>query len=117
MDKKESPLHCHTLNNSWIPAFAGMTAPRNDDVGTNLREDKTTSTLYYTLKDARHHARLLERQQEETGTKANTNAWDPVLNGAFNILNKHSKDFEVMSWLIEALLRKQQFSGLAQGFR
>lgn len=74
--------------------------------------------MYQKIKDARSQARHIERQQlqnseDTTNQKAD---WQTVQKLATEILTNHSKDLEVCSWLIEALLREHSFAGLAEGF-
>lgn len=86
--------------------------------GIDLRADLTLSKLYYQIKDARAQARTAERMllqsSEITNTKSN---WQEVINLATEILEKHSKDLEIATWLTEALLREYGFAGLRDGFQ
>lgn len=86
--------------------------------GSDLRADNSPNYLYQKIKDARSQARHVERQQlqnsaDTTNQKAD---WLTVYKLATEILTIHSKDLEICSWLIEALLREYSFAGLAAGF-
>jgi len=86
--------------------------------GEDIREDASASPLYYQIKDARNSARAAERASLfDPDQAANVlNSWRPILNLAPTILKQHAKDLEVVSWLIEALLRFHNFAGLRDGF-
>ena len=43
--------------------------------------------------------------------------WDKVIELTLEILSKDSKDFQVASWLLEALVKKDGFEGLQVGFK
>jgi type VI secretion system protein ImpA len=85
--------------------------------GADLREDISANSLYYKIKDARNLARDLERQQS-MGEMARDNKprWDKLLTLCIEALEKHSKDLEIVSWMIEALIREEGFDGLNKGF-
>ena len=87
--------------------------------GIDLRQDTTADSLYYRIKDARNLARDLERQQAMGGvlTGDERPRWDKLLTLSLDALENHSKDLEILSWMIEALVREEGFSGLKQGFR
>jgi len=100
--------------------------PVSDDApaGENLREDTSSTSLYYRLKEARSTARTAERQAEapdEEGTaksdSAAPKAWCELLGGASQALTESTKDLEIAAWLIEALCRIEGFAGLRAGFR
>jgi type VI secretion system protein ImpA len=89
--------------------------------GANLREDFTPTSIYYELKDARTAARAAERRaqatyDEEDGGEALPD-WNPILERVPEVLVGHAKDLELTAWLIEALLRRDGFAGLRDGFR
>lgn len=92
--------------------------PISDEVpaGTDPRADTTSSSLYYRTKDARNAARSAERASVEIGSPP-PEEWDVVLETSVEILANHAKDLEVASWLVEALVRRQGFSGLRDGLQ
>jgi len=89
-------------------------------VGKNLRVDSDTSSKYYQIKDARMAARVAERkyfeEPNESLLKNSRALWQTVSTLSLDILENLSKDLEVLTWFIEALLRHNNFYGLAQGF-
>jgi type VI secretion system protein ImpA len=87
-------------------------------VGVDLREDMSSSSLYYQVKDARNLARQIERnmQIEEHTDKTEKPRWDTVLQLCEDILINHSKDLEIAVWMLEALIRENNFAGLRTGF-
>ena len=87
--------------------------------GEDIREDRSPSSVFYQIKDARERARSAERNmfhEEDTGESAN-DAWREILDIAPTILKEKSKDLEVAAWYLEALLRIYGFGGLRDGFR
>ncbi|MES2616061.1 MAG: type VI secretion system ImpA family N-terminal domain-containing protein [Bdellovibrionota bacterium] len=88
--------------------------------GHNLREAKDASLhLYHTVKDFRHNARLNENQNAAAGETnfIKRSDWESVLEKSYDILLRHSKDVEVASWFVEALVRIDSFQGLALGIK
>ena len=86
--------------------------------GVDLRADSGQQSLYFRLKDARTTARVNERAAEATGeTSAIPTEWRTVCDLGQTILARHSKDLEVASWLVEALVRLEGFAGLELGFK
>jgi type VI secretion system protein ImpA len=86
--------------------------------GADLRADIGQQSLYFRLKDARTTARVNERAAEATGeTTAIPVEWRMVSELGQAILARHSKDLEVATWLIEALVRLEGFAGLELGFK
>jgi type VI secretion system protein ImpA len=85
--------------------------------GLDLRADGSQQSLYFRLKDARTTARVNERAAEATGeTTAIPVEWRMVCELSQTILSRHSKDLEVATWLVEALVRLEGFAGLEFGF-
>jgi type VI secretion system protein ImpA len=88
-------------------------------VGFNPRIEPSATILYRALRSARSTARSAERRiaaMEDDGSGVRPN-WKPVLDLAIQILSCESKDLEVTSYLIEALVRMHGFAGLHEGFR
>jgi type VI secretion system protein ImpA len=86
--------------------------------GVDLRVDSGQQSLYFCLKEARTTARVNERAAEATGeTSAIPVEWRTVYELGQTILTRHSKDLEVATWLVEALVRLEGFAGLELGFK
>jgi type VI secretion system protein ImpA len=96
-----------------------LTAPVSSEspVGEDIREDRSPTSDYYSIKDARNSARATERSAMFDDTDSDLLApWRDVAKAAEKILTKKSKDLEVASWYTEALIRLHGFSGLRDGF-
>ncbi|MFT4542264.1 MAG: type VI secretion system protein ImpA [Planctomycetota bacterium] len=91
--------------------------PGDKPTGLNLREDPSSSVLYYQVKDARNAARIAERNaiidDEGGGEPAD---WRSVRDLAKQVLTENSKSLEISAWLIEALVRMEGFAGMRDGF-
>jgi type VI secretion system protein ImpA len=87
--------------------------------GQDPRVDPSALVLYRGIRASRSAVRLVERristmdQRSEVGRPD----WKPVMDQAIQILTEHSKDLEIVSYLIEALVRLHGFAGLHEGFR
>jgi type VI secretion system protein ImpA len=107
--------------------FSQLCTPISGDnpAGKSLREDFSAKSSYQAIKDAQKAARDAERaalREEGAGDlyarlAACRAAWKPVLQLADRITTDESKDLQVVSWWIEALLRIHGFAGLRDGFR
>ncbi|MCW8128142.1 type VI secretion system protein TssA [Microbulbifer halophilus] len=85
--------------------------------GADIREDRSPTSDYYTIKDARNSARAAERSALFDDTDADLLApWRDVAKSAEKILSGQSKDLEVAAWYTEALIRLNGFVGLRDGF-
>ena len=85
--------------------------------GADIREDRSPTSDYYTIKDARNSARAAERSAMFDDSDSDLLApWREVAATAEKILRNHSKDLEVAAWYAEALIRLYGFSGLRDGF-
>jgi type VI secretion system protein ImpA len=87
--------------------------------GSDLRASRRASGPFAMLKLARTAARAAERKiavADEDGQGARPN-WRPVHDLATKILQEESKDLEVATYLVEALVRLHGFAGLRDGFR
>jgi type VI secretion system protein ImpA len=99
--------------------------PGDNPAGKSLREDFSAKSSYQAIKDAQKAARDAERaaiREEGTGElyarlAACRAGWKPVMELADRITTDESKDLQVVSWWIEALLRIHGFAGLRDGFR
>lgn len=101
--------------------FAKLLAPIPGDqpAGTDLRTDPSPTSDYFAIKDARSAARAAERQMvlaedEASSTPAD---WRPVQDKAIQTLATKTKDLEITAYLVEALVRRNGFAGLRDGFR
>lgn len=96
-----------------------LSQPVTDDCpqGSDIRLDRSPNSDYYRIKDARNGARAAERANlfdDEAGVDTLA-LWQPVLDTAPQILSETSKDLEVLSWYIEALIRFHGLAGLRDG--
>ncbi|WP_281647712.1 type VI secretion system protein TssA [Parendozoicomonas sp. Alg238-R29] len=85
--------------------------------GSDIREDRSPTSDYYTIKDARNTARATERTGLfDADIRAEALAqWKPVLEKGEEILGNTSKDLEIAGWMIEAAVRLHGFAGLRDG--
>ncbi|SHF77890.1 type VI secretion system protein ImpA [Microbulbifer donghaiensis] len=88
----------------------------NQPTGSDIREDRSPTSDYYTIKDARNSARAAERSAlfDESDTDLLA-PWRDVAQAAQKILSTKSKDLEVAAWYTEALIRLHGFTGLRDG--
>lgn len=85
--------------------------------GADIREDRSPTSDYYTIKDARNSARAAERSALFDDSDTDLLApWRDVAKSAQKILSGQSKDLEVAAWYTEALIRLHGFAGLRDGF-
>lgn len=96
-----------------------LTQPIGDDnpCGIDLRISADPNSIYYKIKDARQAARAAERANMFDPDESSNliNNWKPVADLAPQILKENSKDLEIASWYLEALIRLKGFQGLATG--
>ncbi|TLM77950.1 type VI secretion system protein TssA [Microbulbifer harenosus] len=86
--------------------------------GEDIRADRSPTSDYYTIKDARNSARAAERSAMFDDSDVDLLApWREVAKTAEKILKEKSKDLEVASWYTEALIRLHGFAGLRDGFQ
>ena len=96
-----------------------LVAPISEDApqGSDIREDRSPTSDYYTVKDARNAARAAERSamfgDEDSGESYS--AWQTVAEVSEKILKSVSKDLEVSSWYVESLVRLHGMAGLRDG--
>lgn len=89
----------------------------DDPAGPDLRVETGINSLYFKVKDARAQARTIERAIEAAGEQPTVPLeWQTVRALAVEALQHRSKDIEIAAWLLEALLRLEDFAGLATGF-
>ncbi len=90
----------------------------DNPVGTDIRQDQKPDSIYQQIKQARMSARAAERSNMYD--KNNNEAiehWRNISVLAPEIITHHSKDLEISSWYIEALVRIQGFQGLRDCFK
>ncbi|TQV66911.1 type VI secretion system protein TssA [Exilibacterium tricleocarpae] len=96
-----------------------LTQPISEDrpQGEDLRGDRSPNSEYYAIKDARNSARAAERASmfDEDSSNDTLSQWKPIAELAPQILSTKSKDLEIASWYIEALVRLHGFAGLRDG--
>ncbi len=87
--------------------------------GVDLRTDHAPNSLYQRLRDARSEARARERKEDspDRDDPPPPPDWRLVQQLAVEALSQKSKDLEIAAWLTEALLRLDEFRGLATGLR
>jgi type VI secretion system protein ImpA len=93
--------------------------PGDNPAGVDLRASEALAPLLYAIKDARQTARNLERLNENSD-RNNPPApadWQPVVEKGCKVLAENTKDLEVVSYLIEGLVRVHGFPGLRDGLR
>ncbi len=78
-------------------------------------EDLRYSPIFDDLKEARRADDPLDRGDWKREIK--TSDWDRVITIAVEALAKKSKDLQIAAWLMEALIHREGFSGLAAGLR
>ncbi len=84
--------------------------------GADLRQSGEKAGLYYALKEKRLTARARERQADVEADRGSTlPEWRELALGAQELLATETKDIELASWLLEALLRIDGFAGLQEG--
>ncbi|MFK5914344.1 MAG: type VI secretion system protein TssA [Woeseiaceae bacterium] len=107
------------MSSEAIIDINSLLVPISEDnpVGNDIREDASSTSAYYTIKDARNSARAAERNSMFDGvsTEADEN-WRKILELAPEILKNDAKDLEIASWYTEALIRRYGFPGLKAGF-
>ena len=88
--------------------------------GDDIREDYSSDSIYYQIKDARAAARTAERQNlmsdDPDAIYQLVPEWQTVLRLAPQILTENGKDLEITAWYIEGLVREYGFAGLRDGF-
>ena len=97
--------------------FGKLLAPISADkpTGVDPRSETTSDSLYHKTRDARRAARDAERPGR--ADDAELPDWKPVRQLGIKILTEQAKDLEIAAYLLEALLRLEQFAGLRDGFR
>jgi type VI secretion system protein ImpA len=90
-----------------------------NSAGVNLRADGGRD-LYDRVRGARNQARVKERPQmmgDPNAPAGPPEEWGVVLDGSVEAIAGQSKDLELATYLIEAMVRLHGYAGLAEGFR
>jgi type VI secretion system protein ImpA len=92
--------------------------PGDNPAGVDTRTDSRRDGPYRVIKDAQVEARRIEKKaiEEGEGPSAALPQWNVVKDVGLEILTSQSKDLDVASYVIEAMVRIDGFSGLADGF-
>src|SRR5512135_1813636 len=90
--------------------------PGENPAGVDLRADPSPVSDYYTIKGARETARATERLISK-GEVTDPPDWRSVVDRGTKVLSEKSKDLQIATYLIEALLRQHGYAGLRDGFR
>ncbi|GAA5217853.1 type VI secretion system protein TssA [Corallincola platygyrae] len=100
--------------------FDAIRSPIHGEVktGSDLRQDASPQSPYFSLKEIRNRARAAERKALVDGEDLSSFAkeWLPILNQVPEQLYTSTKDLELSAWLIEASCRIHGFSGLSKSF-
>jgi len=85
--------------------------------GNDVREDRSPTSDYYTIKDARNAARAAERSAIFGDEPDNDlmGSWRKVSSVAERLLSTQTKDLEVSVWYLESLVRIHGIAGLRDG--
>jgi len=108
-----------------VPALLAP-IPGDKPTGVNLRDDDSPTSPYYDVRGVRGVANAAEKDQLTQELAGNTadadkaqeaamHAWRQVQEKCETILREKSKDLEILEWLIEALMRLEDFAGLHAG--
>jgi type VI secretion system protein ImpA len=109
--------------------FERLLAPISEErpTGAELRQDREHRDAFFQLRDASKEARdaekraldyqMLSEEEREFESLPDAPDWRFILNSAIEVIADRSKDLWVTAWLIEALVRKEGFAGLRDGFR
>lgn len=86
--------------------------------GPDLRENSSPDSSYQRVKAERNAARAAERSSIHDGNSSQADDhWRTVIDLTPRLLESESKDLEVASWYLEALVRRHGFQGLRDGFK
>jgi type VI secretion system protein ImpA len=113
-----------------VVEIEALVAPLEGDnpCGPNLRQDESDNAPYFALRRLQGQARTAERQAAMAAVAGDEGASDPsadatvqrewsgLLELCDKTLREKSKDIEISSWMIEALVRLHGFAGLRDGF-
>ena len=91
-------------------------SPQNA-VGVDLRSEPVENNVYYKVKDLRRDILRGERLTDASQAASLLTQWRTILTDTRLILKTQSKDLEIASWHVEALVRTGGYRGLASGLR
>lgn len=101
--------------------YKDLIQPISDEhpCGINVRQDNELSKAYFEIKELRNELRREERKNIEVDNNLfiNKEGWEPLVTSISKILAIHTKDIEIVAWLIEGLTRTKQFEGLSVGLQ
>lgn len=89
----------------------------DNPTGEDIRSDRSPTSDYYTIKDARNNARAAERSSMFDDDVDLLKPWRTVVDVAPQILSSKSKDLEVACWYTEGLIRLHGPAGLRDGIK
>lgn len=88
--------------------------PGENPAGIDPRENPSSASPYYRLKDARAAARAVERSAIDADAPI-PDEWGLVIDLGLTMLTSQAKDLEAATWLTEALIRVEGYVGLRDG--
>jgi type VI secretion system protein ImpA len=107
-----------------VPALLAP-IPGDKPTGANLRDDDSATSSYYDVRNVRGVANAAEKDWlnlelsaapgADDARERAMQAWGQVQEKCDAILREKSKDLEILEWLIEALIRNEEFAGLHAG--
>lgn len=84
--------------------------------GRDLHETEELQLLYFDLRDIRKStAKNLSEMASPDEADDFNSSWHEISKQSIKILTQHSKDLEVVAWLIEAWTSLEGFAGLSRG--
>ena len=87
----------------------------NNPCGIELKENEDLFNTFKDLKEYRRDLRRQEKKHEQNGEFfINKEGWEKVKDETLELLN-HSKNIELLIWLLESLVRLEGFNGLLNG--
>lgn len=108
-----------------VPALLAP-IPGDKPTGANPRDDDSATSPYYDVRNVRGVANAAEKDwlnlelsaapgADEARDRA-MQAWGQVQEKCEALLREKCKDLEILEWLIESLIRLEEFAGLHAGF-
>jgi len=85
----------------------------------NLDQSSEGFKKYFLLRELRNDERRKERKniEAEETLLVEPKEWQEIVSIAVELLSVHTKDLEIGAWLVEGLVRVDQFAGLALGLK
>lgn len=107
-----------------VPALLAP-IPGDKPTGVNLRDDDSATSPYYDARNVRGVANAAEKDWlnlelsaapgADAARETSIQAWAQVQEKCETLLREKSKDLEILEWLIESLIRLEDFAGLHAG--